>query len=378
MSCVTSVVKKYKQPRGGFISLKDYDIKQYDDGIILNKENIGANLIGTAVDYIFRFYKTLDFIDSFHTIYFSIKSNKTDKAIEKIFENYFKEVINIKQEKILTPGIINILIKISAYDSVARGFYPIYNEPFPDDDTINNVITMVKRCDNYFKNNVIEYGGRFNVNSYNDHITSGDYDLLTNDTIYDLKVSKNNITTIHSLQVLAYYYMSKEYNDDLFKNVNKIGFFNPRLNKSYIYDMENFKYENEIREKVLLYPITKGYSKFEKYEEYKKLYPYTIEKYKYNYIFRVVECINNFNSLPLKERKKKLKDNKIIFDCELSFLNIEEYKIIITDKILYTFIGKIFIILKNALFWLEMTEEERIELNTLLYSSLKLIVDENE
>ena len=45
-----------KQPYGGYLNKKQFDVTAIDDGKILNEvENIHASLIGLVVDYLTRF-----------------------------------------------------------------------------------------------------------------------------------------------------------------------------------------------------------------------------------------------------------------------------------------------------------------------------------
>ena len=56
--------------------------------------------------------------------------------------------------------------------------------------------------------------------------------------MWDFKVSNKDITNKHTLQVLIYYVMGKHSGNEIYNNINKIGFFNPRLNKVYTLDMD--------------------------------------------------------------------------------------------------------------------------------------------
>ena len=56
MYSITKRISMVKQPYGGYLNKKQFDITTIDDGKILNeKENIHASLIGLAVDYLTRF-----------------------------------------------------------------------------------------------------------------------------------------------------------------------------------------------------------------------------------------------------------------------------------------------------------------------------------
>lgn len=56
MYSVTKRISMVKQPYGGYLNKKQFDITTIDDGKTLNEaENIHASLIGLAIDYLTRF-----------------------------------------------------------------------------------------------------------------------------------------------------------------------------------------------------------------------------------------------------------------------------------------------------------------------------------
>lgn len=72
---------------------------------------------------------------------------------------------------------------------------------------------------------------------YTKVIDSGDGDFLTSDTLWDFKVSKNNPTSAHTLQLLIYYIMGIHSIHNEFKSIKKLGIFNPRTNCVYLYNV---------------------------------------------------------------------------------------------------------------------------------------------
>lgn len=69
--------------------------------------------------------------------------------------------------------------------------------------------------------------------AYTKEIGAGDGDFLTDDTIWDLKVLKNEITAQNTLQLLIYYLMGKRSIHPEFETINQIGIYNPRYNAVY-------------------------------------------------------------------------------------------------------------------------------------------------
>lgn len=71
------------------------------------------------------------------------------------------------------------------------------------------------------------YGG------YTATISSGDGDFLTENTLWDFKVSKSKPTNKNTLQLLIYWIMGQHSGQEKYKNITRLGIFNPRLNMIY-------------------------------------------------------------------------------------------------------------------------------------------------
>ena len=141
------------------------------------------------------------------------------------------------------------------YDTVLRAgliAYKPIEEINPDKKTIFNILIMIKRSEEFFK----EYGpvvldGFGFLGGYTKTVITGDADFLTEDTIWDFKVSKNGLKSAQTLQLYMYYLMgcrsiqlNAEYD---FKNkIKKIGFFNPRLSKVYIMEVSSIDDETRL------------------------------------------------------------------------------------------------------------------------------------
>ena len=70
-------------------------------------------------------------------------------------------------------------------------------------------------------------------------ISSGDADFITKDTLWDFKVSKNRVTSQQTLQLLMYYLMGKRSTNENFKQITKLGIFNPRLNTVFVKEIND-------------------------------------------------------------------------------------------------------------------------------------------
>jgi hypothetical protein len=134
---------------------------------------------------------------------------------------------------------------------------PTHKDINADKDTIENIRIMVNRGLNFIKEYgpIISDGFNFAPNGYTKTVDTGDGDYLTEDTMWDFKVSNKDITNKHTLQVLIYYVMGKHSGNEIYNNINKIGFFNPRLNKVYTLDMNTVSKDliKEIETDVICY-----------------------------------------------------------------------------------------------------------------------------
>ena len=236
MYTVSLRAKTYKQPRGGFISPKsfeEYEIFEFEK--LYDEENISPSIVGTVVDYMTRFILNDNKEEAFKISLMGaerLSENDLNKA-KKLLEN-----ING-----LDNGSLTNACKLVGYDTVLRAGAHTYRpieEINPDSKTLFNILIMIKRSEEFFH----EYGplildGFSFLGGYNKTVISGDADFLTEDTIWDFKVSKNGLKSAQTLQLYMYYLMgcrtiklNAEYD---FKNkIKKLGFFNPRLSKVYI------------------------------------------------------------------------------------------------------------------------------------------------
>lgn len=259
MSSVTTRINMIKQPRGGYINKKELTVTQLESNITLNEnENIHANLIGLAVDYMVRFA-----MGTAKEVAFSISLMGAD-ALDIYSEDFthfshknaMKLLSNIKG---LDKKSIRNACKLVGYDVCYRvgplGYKPI-EEINPNTDTIENIITMINRSLTFWeKYGPITKNGFSLEGGYTDTISAGDGDYLTKDTLWDFKVLKNEPTSNYRLQLLVYYIMGMHSIHKEFKTIKKLGIYNPRLNKVYTIDISSIPTQviNEVSKKVIGY-----------------------------------------------------------------------------------------------------------------------------
>lgn len=255
MYSVTKRISMVKQPYGGYLNKKQFDVTTIDDGEILNEaENIHASLIGLAVDYMTRFMMGTPVEEVF-------KISLQGALCLDLFLNNVngKKGLALRNAKKLLKGIkdldydsVSNACKLVGYDVCFRagimGYKPV-EEINPDSDTIENIVIMVNRSLAFWK----EYGpitkdGFTFEGAYTDIVSSGDGDYLTKDTLWDFKVSKDEPKSKYTLQLLMYYIMGCHSIHPEFKKIEKLGIFNPRKNKVYITNISLIN--TEIIEKV--------------------------------------------------------------------------------------------------------------------------------
>lgn len=242
MYSVTQRIKAIKQPRGGYVNPKEFSVIVRDDGAQLHSdENIHASLIGLSVDYLTRYIMGTPVNEAFQV---------SLTGAEFIGEGSYalKLLNNIKGLDRLS--IINSC-KLVGFDVCCRGAlmgYKPVSEISPNDETIENIRIMVNRCVHFWK----EYGpivldGFTFEGGYTNVISKGDGDYLTNDTLWDFKVSKDKLKNQHTLQLLIYYIMGCHSVHKEFQTVKRLGIFNPRLNTIYLLNVSDIS-ENVISE----------------------------------------------------------------------------------------------------------------------------------
>lgn len=266
MSSVTQRIKEVKQPRGGYIPPKSFSVYDYDDGLVLNEnENIHASLVGLSVDYLTRFMMFGNVEDSF-------KISKLGATTLDLFERTKNNSQKANRLMELVVGLDDQSIisacKLSGFDVVYRagikGYKPI-EEINPDSDTIENIRIMVNRSIRFFEDYgpVVLDGFTFE-GGYTETVSAGDGDFMTENTLWDFKVSVKEITNKHTLQLLMYYIMGIHSKHAEFKNVKFLGVYNPRLNKVYTLEIEKIPQSviQEVGDEVIGYNPTNNQDQY--------------------------------------------------------------------------------------------------------------------
>ena len=250
MGTIKEAAKNAIQPKGGYTSLDQFQKIQIDDGgMLFPSENINAGLIGTTVDYLTRFMYDGNRREAFKV---SLLGAKNIGQVSKA-ESYLYKIQGLDNYS------IEYACKLTGYDICYRGnifYYRPIDEIIPDANTMANIRLMVQRTQAFLG----EYGP---IKSYGcvlqdkEKSLQGDIDLLTQDTIWDIKTSKKPPNPVERLQVIIYYLVAEHIKKRGFSKVENVGIFNPRLNTIYRLKISDLPPQvlNEIKTNVLKYTI---------------------------------------------------------------------------------------------------------------------------
>ncbi len=231
---VTRRIAQIRQPYGGLLKPSKFKKTVFDDGIVLSEyTNISHALIGLAVDYLTRFMLG-DSKESAFRISMAgaeICGEKELRAAKRLL----KCVTGLDDQSIVNT------CKLVSFDIWKRNYFGAleaitYKDVKPNASTISNIRTMVNRSLQFWEENgpIIYSGFTFELDGYSSTVSSGDGDYLTADTLWDCKVSKKNLSSQNTLQLLMYWIMGVHSKQPKYQNVQKLGVFNPKLNAAYV------------------------------------------------------------------------------------------------------------------------------------------------
>ena len=232
---VTNRIKQVKQPRGGYLNPKIFTVKSLGEGIDeLNElENVVPSLVGMAVDYLSR----CNFGTKPERAFVIAKKGAAIIGESNVFNELIKDITGLDDLSIINA------VKLSGFDVCYRA-NPMQYKPVdticPDGPTIVNIRRMVKRSLDFFE----KYGpkvldGFTFEGGYTEIVNSGDGDFLTEDTLWDFKVSRMSIKKENTLQLLMYWRLGLHSIHPEFKSIKKLGVFNPRMNTIFFINVDD-------------------------------------------------------------------------------------------------------------------------------------------
>jgi hypothetical protein len=230
MVSVTDRIKEVRQPRGGYVNPTSFTVVDMEGGGLLpiHDENVPPRLVGLAVDYLTRSLVYREPLDAFYvSLTGAAMIDERDMATDLAMA-----VVD------LSPQSIRNACQLAGYDVCFRAGVDLYKpvaDILPDSVTTDHIRCMVERSLRFFDRYgpVIEDGVTF-AGGYTPTVDSGDGDFLTRGTLWDFKVSVSAPTKEHTLQLLIYYLLGRHSNDENLRAVERLGIFNPRLNRVYV------------------------------------------------------------------------------------------------------------------------------------------------
>ena len=236
MRSVISRVNQIKQPHGGYVKPSAFTVTQYCDGRVLSEsENIHATIISLTVVYLTRFLLCAEGKRAFEI---PKKGALIAESMtgQKLMPQFFSLLSGI-------TGIDNMSImntcKLVAYDvwyrnpAVASTAKPP-ERIVPDQDTVENIRIMLERTKSFWNNVALAHNLGFTwTNGHEQAIRFSAGNYLTEDTIWDLKVSKTRPTSKSTLYLLSNLILGHHSGKAEFTEITKLGIFNPRLNRAY-------------------------------------------------------------------------------------------------------------------------------------------------
>lgn len=249
MLSVTQRISTVEQPKDGYVPIKLFQkTKFYDDMEIFEVESAFSSIMGIATDYLTRYMsgtkKDIAFQISLMGAKHVDEINESVKESEKA-KRLLSEIRGIDQKSIYNA------CQLVGYDVAIRKGAQWFEDVDliqPTENVIHNINVMVKRSLEFIKNyGPITLDGFTFEGGYTRLVSSGDGDFLTKDTLWDFKVSKNNISQKWSLQLLMYYILGIHSIHKEFKNIKNIGIFNPLQNVAYIANLKDIDDESFYR-----------------------------------------------------------------------------------------------------------------------------------
>lgn len=333
MPSVTGRIKQITQPRGGYLNPNKFtEIDLKSEETLNESENISAGIIGMAVDYLSRFIIMKSPLEEAFKISIMGSSiiNESRNA-----EKLLKRIKGLDEESIISA------CKLVGYDVCFRAgpqFYKSVNEINPDENTINNIRIMVSRMKNFIEQYgpIVDEGMTF-VGGYTSDVSSGDADFMTEDTLWDIKVSKDKPKIAHTLQLLMYYILGMHSDSTKYSSIKKLALYNPRLNKIYTIKIDEIDneiitevsndvigYEKNCNIEEKMYTVTEltnilGCSRYRVMQLYSEGMPLIKEKNKY--VISKFE-LEKWLQEKEEEEKEREKENLRIFGITFSIIVI--------------------------------------------------------
>lgn len=242
MISVTQRINQVVQPAGGYLNPKGFTVTKFENAVELKQtENIHNNLVGIVVEGMTRYLNGASKEEVFKISLLGAQTiNEGDQA-----QQMLEEITGLDDLSITNA------CKLAGYDvcysAAGIGFKPVQTIE-PDTDTLFNIRLMIQRSLEFIKKYgpTIKDGFSFD-GGYTAKVTMGDGDFLTENTLWDFKVTLKPLNMEFTLELLMHYFMGLHTRQKEFRAVKNLGLFNPRLNIVYLIETRRISQETKER-----------------------------------------------------------------------------------------------------------------------------------
>ena len=271
---VSSIVNIPKiQPHGGFAPPKEMEEVLLDDDprdryewlvdTTCKMGSLSPQIRGLVFDYLLRVELAImagaavddavlnAFQVSFMGANIAGRFDEAEKLAIKLVELY-------KKQKRDRQRIAQVASELVIYDAVFRGAFYNPNAEVPkvnkDDKNALDLMLMAAECYLLEKEKIVSLGFSFRATGA-ENVCQSDGDLLTEDSIIEIKCSAKKPTSKHTLQLLLYYILGMHEYPNEFKTIKFIKVLNPRLGRVYSYEIQKVGIDNlkHIEQKIMGY-----------------------------------------------------------------------------------------------------------------------------
>lgn len=263
MFSVTGRIRDITQPYGGYIPYASLRQTRYNDDVQLHSdEYMPSGLVGTAVDHLSRYINGVPRERAFEIPLIGAECINEGNLAQKLLT----AINGLDDDSVYAACQLvayAVYARMCYFDTSGKlGFLALrqIGRPKPlihDGNTIFNIKTMVNRVSTFLDSfSPIVLDGFTFEGGYTDIISSGDGDILTSDTLWDIKTTKRHPNSKHTLQLLIYYIMGCHSIYPEFQQIKRLGIFNPRLNTAFTIAVEDIssKVIETVSTEVIGYP----------------------------------------------------------------------------------------------------------------------------
>lgn len=265
MGSVSELIEKIEQPAFGILPISYFEKKELrqDSYILANKSSISAIHLGLIVDYCVKYILGVKLSDILHVEYEGYAEHIRVSAIryfDSISEQARTQIyIEDERKSICLSDFVSRVENAETFDDfVTNMLYVIQYGDFIRDiryafnrvgetfnkklnqDELRDILIFFMRTQSWVKTlGEVTPMYKFKPYGYNNTVTSGEGDFCSKYTLWDLKVSNGEPTSKDTLQMLIYYIMAKHSGNKLYKDINSIGFYNPKLDATWLCKIDN-------------------------------------------------------------------------------------------------------------------------------------------